>query len=212
LIPAAGKSMLDWTLEALKKSAFNEIVVNAHHHAEQIEEWVDSNNGNPKILLSKEEEILGTGGGIRQAGRKLHGNSPVLIHNADIWTDFDLKAVYDSHNPDDLVTLLVKERKSSSHLLVDEQKRVVGLSIGDKETLATQPVGEYKKYGFYGIHVASPELFEKLGAMDEFSIINAYLKLIESGETIRALPWDGAWFDMGTEEKLKTLEDYIQKR
>jgi len=213
LVPASGKQMLDWTMEALEKAEFNEIVVNAHHHAEQVIDWAKNSNKNDhNIVISEEAEILGTGGGIKQAGRYLYGPHPVLIHNVDIWTDFDLNALYEAHNPDDLVTLITQERESSSHLLVDEEKRVVGIEIRGEEKLFTEPIGEVWALGFSGIHVASPRLFEKLAHMDDFGIIDAYMKLIRDGETIRAKTVEGHWFDMGSPEKLERLERYLNRQ
>ena len=159
LVEAGGKPMLDWCAEALLRAGCRELVVNAHHFAGQIETWVEQFGAkNPSIALtvSNEETILGTGGGIRRAARYLHAPEPILIHNGDIFTDFDLNTLYATHNASDDVTLVCQDRPASSHLLVDADNRLCGLTspkIGERTM--THPHGKIRRLGFTGIHLVS---------------------------------------------------------
>ncbi len=210
LIDVGDKSMLDWTLDRLQNIGCNEVVVNAHHHADQIHDWSERNGDTEvSLVVSDEEEILGTGGGIAKASRWLHGPTPVLVHNADIWHDFDLNQLYAKHNPDDMATLVCQERESTSYLLVDEEQRVCGLSWKGKDKIMNQPAGYLKRLGFTGIHLCSHRLLERLTDLNRFSIIDSYLKLIGEGETVRAFEMEGNWFDMGTVEKLDKLKLFL---
>ncbi len=212
LVQAGGRTMLDWTMEALQKHDFLEITINTHHHASQIHAWMKEAKSlypSQTISLSDEEEILGTGGGIRQAGRFLHGSSPFLVHNVDIWTNFDLKSAYEAHAPEDMATLLCQQRSSTSYLIVDEKNRMVGLSVKGEDNIVTDAVGKTRYLGFTGIHVCSQKLLESMAETREFSIITAYLNLLKAGETIRILEVEGDWFDMGSPEKLENLEQYL---
>jgi len=214
LIQAGDHQMLDWTKQSLQKAGFDEIVVNAHHHAGQIQEWyedIEISDDSIPLSISYEEEILGTGGGIKAASRWLHGPNPFLVHNVDIWTDFDLNYIYSNHNSEDIATLVCQERQSSSYLLVDDANKVCGLSVKNKDNIVSDYEGDLKKLGFTGIHVCSHHLLEHLSEMDCFSIIDVYLNLIAEGETVRAVTIPGMWFDMGSHEKLEKLRDHLRK-
>ncbi len=212
LVEAGGKPMLAWAVETLERAGVSQVVVNTHHHADQIERWARTRReeaGETEIILSHENEILGTGGGIRRAGRWLHGPAPVILQNADIWHDYDLAALRDEHRAGDVATLLVQERESSSYLLVDGENRVIGLEVMGKHRLVAPARKGSRALAFSGVHIASPALFELLALGDEFSIIEAYLRIISEGHTVRARLVEGAWFDMGTPEKLAALEKYV---
>ncbi|MBD3165417.1 NTP transferase domain-containing protein [bacterium] len=215
LIQAGRKTMLGWTLEALERAGADEITINTHYHAEQVREWIASARVCRSMLTfheSHETEILGTGGGIRQAARYLHGPSPVLVHNVDIWSDLDLRSLWDSHRPTDAATLAVMERESTSYILVDDDDRMVGLSNRDGEEVVTEPVGEPRKLGFLGIHVISPRFLEWLGRHEYRSIIRAYLDAIKAGRTVRVHLVAGNWFDMGSPDKLEALERFLESK
>ncbi len=214
LVEAGGRSMLDWCADALIKSGCSELVVNAHHHAEQIEQWsIRFRESHPEIslALSFEPEILGTGGGIRQAARWLHGPEPVLIHNCDIYTDFDLNSLYTHYNPSDLALLVCQQRSASSYLLVDDENRICGLKspkLGSK--LVTNPHGSVRELGFTGIHLIGPTGLEHLSKYHDLSIIDSYLKAIAEDQTVRAFEQTGNWFEMGNPERLEILDQYLR--
>ncbi|MBZ0264647.1 NTP transferase domain-containing protein [bacterium] len=216
LVKASEKTMLQWTIEALNDSGCTDITLNTHHHAPMVKGWVEdysAENTNINLKLSNEKHILGTGGGIREAARWLYGPSPFLIHNVDIWSDFDLNRLYHSHENVDLATLICQERESSSYLLVDESDRLCGLRIiGQKDKVLVKPFGKLRPLGFSGIHICSPRFLELLAGKRHFSIIDAYLEFSAMGETVRTITVQGNWFDMGSPEKLKNLEDFLVER
>ncbi|MFC2170342.1 sugar phosphate nucleotidyltransferase [Calditrichota bacterium] len=212
LIEAGGCSMLDWTMTALMNAGCREVAINAHHHAVLINEWYQTATAKyPEIFISVsyEKEILGTGGGIKAAARWLHGSNPFMVHNVDIWTDFNLSDLLNQHNPTDMATLVCQERESSSYLLVDAEMRICGVTVKGNEKIVTTPHGNLQRLGFTGIHICSPLLLDKISEMDRFSIIDTYLDLIADEKIIRALKVEGNWFDMGTPEKLERLNGHL---
>ena len=127
LVPVAGKPMLEHVILKLIASGFDEIVINVHHFAEQIIDFLkDKNNFGIKIWISDEtEELLDTGGGIKKASSLL--NDPFLVHNADILSNVDLKPLYDFHlASESAATLLVSPRKTVRYLLFDQTHRHCG--------------------------------------------------------------------------------------
>ena len=140
LVPVAGKPMLEHVIEKLKATGFDEIVINVHHFAQQIIDFLKANNNfGIKIWISDEtEELLDTGGGIKKTAHFF--DEPFLVHNADILSNVDLKALYDYHlTSGNDATLLVSSRKTVRYLLFDDANRLCGWI--NKETLQTKPEG-----------------------------------------------------------------------
>ena len=161
LVPVAGKPMLEHVIGKLKSAGFDEIVINVHHFAHQIIDFLKAkDNFGIQIWISDEsEELLDTGGGIKKAAP--YFDEPFLVHNADILSNIDLKAMYNYHlTSSNDATLLVSPRKTVRYLLFDEGNRLQGWV--NKDTLQTKPEGfvyhpeVQKEYAFGGIHVISP--------------------------------------------------------
>ncbi len=186
LIPVGGIPMLQRVILKLKEAGFTELVINIHHFGEQIIEFLQANgNFGVTVHISDErDELLDTGGGIKKAAPFFTGNEPFLVHNVDILSDIDLKALYDFHlHSTNDATLLVSHRQTTRYLLYNKEERLCGWI--NKQTLQTKPEGfvyhpgEYEEVAFSGIHVISPSLFRY---MDEhwtgkFSITDFYLQV-----------------------------------
>lgn len=183
LVPVAGKPMLEHVILKLKSAGFDEMVINVHHFAHQIIDFLkEKDNFGIKIWISNETDcLLDTGGGIKKAASFFTDGEPFLVHNVDILSNMDLKALYEYHrtNGND-ATLLVSPRKTVRYLLFDEADRLCGWV--NKDTLQTKPEGFIyqpdiqKEYAFSGIHVISPTLFKYMGNewRGKFSIMDFY--------------------------------------
>lgn len=218
LIEVGGKPLLQHVIEKLKASGFTYIVINVHHLADQIIDFLHA-NGNFGIAIHIADErdyLLDTGGGIKNARHLLEGEEPFLVHNVDILSNVDLKEVYESHiNSEALATLVVSKRKTSRYLLFDKQNRLSGWK--NKETGEIKSYfpdfdpSRYEEYAFSGIHVLSPEIFEW---MDEwtgkFPIINFYLSIAAKAD-LRAYPAEHLQLlDVGKPETLQQAEELFK--
>ena len=140
MVEVAGLPMIAHQLLKLKQSGFQRVVVNVHHYAEQIIDYVTANNGfGLDIAFSDERgKLLDTGGGIRKALPLFDSTSPVLIHNVDIFSNADLAALCESHVKDGAdASLLVSKRNTSRYFVVDDEGRLVGwknLQTGEVRT------------------------------------------------------------------------------
>jgi NDP-sugar pyrophosphorylase family protein len=191
LIPVQGKPMLERLMLKLKDAGFDETVINVHHHAEQIIDFLNANNnfGLTVHISDESRYLLETGGAIKQAAQYLEGKEPFLVHNVDILSDVDLNAFYHCHKRSSLATLLVSKRTTSRHLLFDKANKLCGWhnhETGEvKSYFPDFDFNQYKEYAFGGIHVMSPEIFE---CMEEwtgkFSIINFYLAVCAKNNII----------------------------
>ena len=217
LVPVAGKPMLEHVILKLIASGFDEIVINVHHFAEQIIDFLkEKNNFGIKIWISDEtEELLDTGGGIKKASSLL--NEPFLVHNADILSNVDLKALYDFHiASENDATLLVSPRKTVRYLLFDQTNRLCGWI--NKDTLQTKPEGfiyqpdEQQEYAFGGIHIISPSLFKYMeGWAGKFSIMDFYLQTCQKAKLGGYAKEDLQLIDIGKPDTLAQAEEFIRQ-
>ena len=218
LVPVAGKPMLEHVIGKLKASGFDEIVINVHHFADQIIDFLkEKDNFGIRIWISDEsEELLDTGGGIKKAAP--YFDEPFLVHNADILSNIDLKAMYNYHlTSSNDATLLVSPRKTVRYLLFDEGNRLQGWV--NKDTLQTKPEGfvyhpeVQKEYAFGGIHVISPTLFKYMGDgwTGKFSIMDFYLKTCHEAQLGGYVKEDLQLIDIGKPDTLAKAEDFIRQ-
>ena len=218
LVPVAGKPMLEHVIEKLKATGFDEIVINVHHFAQQIIDFLKANNNfGIKIWISDEtEELLDTGGGIKKTAHFF--DEPFLVHNADILSNVDLKALYDYHlTSGNDATLLVSSRKTVRYLLFDDANRLCGWI--NKETLQTKPEGfvyqpeKQKEYAFGGIHIISPSLFNFMGNNWEgkFPIMDFYLQTCKKARLGAYLKEDLQLIDIGKLDTLAKAEEFIRQ-
>lgn len=218
LVPVAGRPMLEHVILKLKAAGFNELVINIHHFGEQILDFLRANqNFGLTIHISDERDcLLDTGGGIRKVEPFFRGNEPFLVHNVDILSDTDLKALYEYHRQSENdATLLASRRKTIRYLLFDDEKRLCGWI--NKDTLQTKPEGfaynpeHHREYAFSGIHVISPSLFHY---MDErwtgkFSIMDFYLQTCREARIGGRLPDTLRLIDIGKPETLTQAEKFL---
>lgn len=219
LIAVGGVPLLERALVHLKDAGCEEFAVNAHHHAEQVAGFCGSLAARygVKVRVSREDErLLDTGGGLKKAAPLLEGDEPFFARNADVVTDLDLLALLAAHREKSpLVTLAVRERKSSRAFLFDRQGRLCGHADDQKgKTRWTKgPVDGARRMAFDGVHVCSPSLPGLITEDGVFSLVDLWLRLAGEGADIRAFDstrW--SWFDVGTPDKLEAAEAWAKKR
>ena len=172
LVPVGGRPLLLHVIMKLKDSGFERIVVNVHHFAQQIIDYLAANqNFGLDIRISDEsEKLLETGGGIKKALPLFDPHSPILIHNVDILSNVDL-----SQLDVDVPTLVVSERKTKRYLQFDESMRLIGWKNIETGEVKGR---EGRSLAFSGIHVFHPSLFPLLNDWPErFPVMDFYLKV-----------------------------------
>lgn len=218
LVELGGRTLLAITLERLRSCGVSDVIVNAHHFANVLVEYLLANSDfGMRIEVSREEVLLDTGGGLKKAAwffLKDQSDEPFLLHNVDIVSTIDLKEIVETHKKSGaLATLAVQERKSSRQLLFDEAGLLCGRRAGrDSAEEIVRPGKNLQPLAFAGIHVISP-LFLKLMTEDGvFSIIDTYLRLAREGEKICASRADQFyWRDLGKPENLRQAEQDLEQ-
>ncbi len=229
LVSVGGESLLKRVIFQLKDAGFTRIVVNVHHFANQIIDYLrDNNNFGMDIRISDEsDKLLETGGGIKKAWPLFSPNEPILIHNVDILSNVDLKKFYQMESNEILsasskgndaplaARLLVSERKTKRYLLFDETMRLVGwTNIETGEVKSPYPnldPKKYKMYAFSGIHMVAPSLFPLMDdEPDKFPIMDFYLKHCDKVRIEGYVKNDLKLMDVGKQETLREAEQFLK--
>ncbi|MDR1983394.1 MAG: nucleotidyltransferase family protein [Prevotellaceae bacterium] len=214
LVPIAGKPMLEHLINKLKLSGFTQIVINVHHFADMIIDFINRNNNfGIDIYISDERScLLDTGGGIKHAADFLQGGEPFLVHNVDIISNVNLDDIYKKHCADNsFATLLVSKRKTSRCLLFNAAGKLCGwqnkLTKELKWSNSQFAYSDCTDYAFGGIHVISPEIFNCFNNWDgKFSIIDFYLSQAQKQDICAYIPQQLRLIDIGKQESLLQAE------
>lgn len=236
LVRVGGEPLLKRVIFRLKDAGAERIVINVHHFANQILDYLKENdNFGMDIHISDEsDKLLETGGGIKKARLLFDSRYPVLIHNVDILSNVDLRKFYATDRkmicPDCGVphvmagaTLLVSWRKTKRYLLFNKQMQLVGwlnVETGEvkspyPEIVAASPEKlqkTFKMYAFSGIHTFSPSMFSLMDSYpDTFPIMDFYLQNCKKVPILGVVKDDLKLMDVGKQETLKQAEEFLNQ-
>ena len=228
LIPLAGKTLLQWQIEKLKAAGITDIVVNVHHFAEQVIDYLrEHDNFGCNIQVSDERDmLLETGGGLRKAQSLLTSSpdspiasEPILACNADILSNIDIPTLLKAYNPDEMGLVVVSPRETQRYLLFDEDNRLCGWTnvatgevrgpIANSQSLITNK----RHLAFSGMQVLNPRIFGCMDKVvkakgDKFSMIDLYVSIAEK-EILRAfIPENYRMMDVGKIDQLSDAEAF----
>lgn len=213
LVEINGRSLLEITLSRLRGFGINEVIVNAHHFADQLVDYLRAHkNFGMRIEISREEVLLDTGGGLKQAAHFFleQGNDePFLVHNVDVLSSIDLQQLAERHREQGaLATLAMQHRDTSRALLFDDQLQLVGRHTRGAEPEMFRPASrtgaDATPAAFCGIHMISPRIFSLMREEGAFPIVPVYLRLAGDGERIVGFSADEYyWRDLGRRESLE---------
>jgi len=214
LVEVCGRTLLEITLRRLASVGISEVIVNVHHFADLVIDYLERNkNFGMRIAISREDILLDTGGGLKKAGwffLEQDSNEPFLLHNVDVISNIDLEKMMESHRETQaLATLAVQNRETSRYLLFDEQDHLCGRQVRGGTPEIIYQTRQTQALAFSGIHVISPQLLTPLAEEGIFSIIPSYLRLAGEGAKITAFRADSYyWRDLGKPENIQqTGED-----
>ena len=214
LVRVGGQPLLWHVLQKLKLSGYERIVVNVHHFANQIVDYLKANdNFGLDIRISDESNgLLETGGGIKRALPLFSPGEPILIHNVDILSNLDLNSL-----PTDAPLLVVSQRTTKRYLLFDDTLRLHGWTNietgelrGNMEVVGSR-LYDLHRLAFSGIHVFHPSLVPLLADWPErFPIMDFYLKACGT-HLIRGYEApDFRMMDVGKLDTLDNAEKFIK--
>lgn len=230
LVPLAGKTLLQWQIEKLKAAGITDIVINVHHFADKIIDYLRENNYfGCNIQVSDERDmLLETGGGLRKAKSLLTGfrlpasecpKDPILICNVDILSNIDIPTLLKAYNPDEMGVVVVYPRDTQRYLLFDDSSRLCGwtnIATGEVRGPVADnqyPIANTRKLAFSGMQLLNPRIFEVMDKVvaekgEKFSLIDLYLSIAEK-EILRAfIPENYRMMDVGKINQLSEAESF----
>lgn len=212
LVEVGGMPLLEIAIRRLMYFGCRDIMVNIHHFGQQILDFLEANeNFGVNITVSDERNLLlDTGGGLKKAAWFFQ-DAPFLVHNTDILSNIDLRALFEAHLLEaPLATLSVRKRQSSRYLLFDDSGRLSGWRHARSgEERICRSATHYHSLAFSGIYVLSPRIFSYMPDEEVFSIIDVFL---QAGQTEALLAFrhdDSLWLDVGKPAALEQAQGVI---
>ena len=235
---SGGKPLIEYVLKNLVAAGSKRIVVNVHHFANQIIEYLQQNDFGVDIRVSDETEmLLDTGGGIKNAAPFFNNSEPVLIHNVDILSNVDLRALYNYACEAEIeqkvdAVLLVSLRKTKRYLIFNKDMRLVGWTNVDtgevkspyetlRELTFTQPYDNnnvtneqygYTLFAFSGIHVIGNKVFEAMNECSaKFPIMDFYLQYAKDLHFVGKVKNNLKLMDVGKLDTLAEADAFVKQ-
>jgi NDP-sugar pyrophosphorylase family protein len=214
LVEIGGRTLLEIVLTRLALFGVRDVIVNVHHFADMVVEFLRAhNNFGLQVAISREEVLLDTGGGLKKAAwffleDPTRLDEPFLLHNVDVISNVDLGKVLKFHTEHRaLATLVVQKRESSRQLLFSHEGELGGRWVNGRDPEFARPTPNLQAFAFLGIHAISPRLLCKIDEEGIFSIIPTYLRLAKEGEQIMAFRADEySWRDLGRMDDLRKAD------
>lgn len=206
LFPFDGKPLLFHAIQHLISAGIHEILINVHHYADQVTEYLRINqNFNCEIAISDEqEELLETGGGLKKASWFFDNHDPFLVRNVDIISDLDLNLLTAKHRDSDaLATLAVRDRPTSRYFLFNDRMQLCGWENRKTGEISWcrneyETMTGFSNLAFSGIQVIEPGIFSLITEQGKFSLTRLYLRLAAE-HCIAGFPESGnLWLDLGS--------------
>ena len=186
LIKVKGKALIDFHIEKLIAINCNKIVINVHYLAEQIIEHVSAKYiDSVDIVFSHEKNILGTGGGIKNAIKHFNQDD-FLVINSDIYSDLDY-SYFNNFSSPTLFSIL--NEKDAGDFSIESGKVIVN---------------NQKDYTWTGFSVANEKIFNNIEEGSFHYWHDCLLKLAKSGD-LKADILDINWYDVGSIDTLELL-------
>lgn len=217
LADVGGTAALERVIRRLVDGGARGVVVNAHHFAEQVVDFIAARTFGVPVELSIEDPLLlDTAGGLAQIYRRstliagAADDEPIVVHNADIITDFPLSDIVGSLTGGDAAILVNPERRSSRRFLFDPSLRLRGwenITTGDVRPAALSLDG-LTPAAFGGVHAMyKPTLAHISDAVGPdlrpYGITDFYITHCDSLDIRGCVPPQPyRWFDIGTPERL----------
>ena len=206
LFPILDRPLIDILIRKLHAVGCEAIIINTHHFADMIDQFVKAQSYAIPVVTRYEPTILGTGGAIKNV-EDFWNDEPFLVINGDICTSINLEKVYRFHlSHQHAVTLVLHDYTEFNHVWVDQGDHVKGFGHtgpcppSDAEHLQIPVQGaDYRKLAFTGIQVLDPQALRFIPKGTFYSIIDAYCEIIQEGLTIKGfIARNHYWHDIGT--------------
>mgnify|MGYP001601565860 CR=1 FL=1 len=217
LVEVGGVTLLEIAIRRLMAAGFKEVLVNVHHFASQVVDFLEKSSF-PGIHIGISDErdlLLDTGGGLKFARWFFNDDKPFLACNVDVLTNMDLANFFRHHLASGaLATLAIRRRQTSRYLIFDENLQLQGWQ--NAKTAETRwcapnhhsPIINHRLWAFSGIQCLSPAIFDWMPEREVFSMIDVYLAAAASAPVLGFPHEQDQWLDVGTPESLEAARHF----
>ena len=217
LVAVDGKPLLWHAINHLYSYGVRHLVVNVHHFAAQVINFLNTQQWpNLNILISDESDLLlDTGGGLLKAFPLFKSNEPILVANADVFSNAPLDLMIDQHQKNQpAVTLMTMVRPSTRQLQFNSHGLLSGWVNHETSEVKIARRGQVThEAAFCGFHIIELSFLELLTAQGKFPIMDAYLQQATTVDIQEfLLPSGYFWFDVGTSKKLDAVNDFVANK
>jgi NDP-sugar pyrophosphorylase family protein len=216
LITIKGHTLLELQIKKLRAEGFDQILINVHHFANQVKNYLKQNNYfDCTIEISDESELLlDTGGAIKKAAYFFSDGKPYLVYNVDILSNINLGKLMNIHLvSSSIATLAVQDRVSSRKFLFDESMILNGWmnEKTEEKNIVKNNQSELFPYAFSGVQIVDPKIFKYFPDKDVFSLIELYLSVAKEEKIIGYVHNEDEWIDLGKMENVSKAEKVFVK-
>lgn len=192
LFTIANRPVLDIIIHDLQNAGCKEIIINTHHLHQKIESFISDQKYSLPVRIRHEAKILGTGGAIKNT-EDFWDTSPFIVINSDIFTDINIKAVYEFHlRHNHPATLVLHDYPEFNNVSVSGDGFITGFHNKAE-------IPESKLLAFTGIQVLDPKILDFIPAGVFFSSIDLFRNLILTGLKVKSfISKNHFWRDIGT--------------
>jgi N-acetyl-alpha-D-muramate 1-phosphate uridylyltransferase len=212
-----GKSLLQRNIEYLQQHGIDDVVINVHHFANQIQDAISQNNGwGSSIAISDESnQVLETGGGLWKAKTLLQDADHFALLNVDMLTNLNLSSMIAEHTTTNaLASLAITDRNSSRAFLWNNNLQLCGWrnNASNEQKIMTDDASALTAYAFSGIHIISNSIFTQMAqypAMIEagkFGMVEVYLNICKQNKITGHLHSGDKLLDVGKPESIAVAE------
>jgi NDP-sugar pyrophosphorylase family protein len=203
LVDVAGRPMIAFPLELLRRAGMHEVVINLHHLGDKIRAALgDGSAYGIRITYSVEDPILDTGGAIEAARAFLSGGT-FVVANADVVTDLELHHVFEFHRQRSAtVTMVLRpdpQAERGDDIGIDAASRVRRFLGREYDPVGT--TGE--RFLFASVHVFEPRIFDYMRPGVYSITRDTYPRLLRAGEPIYGYVHRGYWRALDTPQELE---------
>ncbi len=213
LFPVLGVPVIVWVLRGLRAAGVTDAVVNLHHLPARVVRFLGKGTAvGVHIAYSDEPILLGTGGGLWAVRDFFSGEDAFLVHNGDVWHDWDLGEVVAAHRGgavDATLALVTDPSQPEAHVVEVSGGRVVGIRGRPRPMDEPPRAGGVARtmHVFSGVSVHTPVLFEHLPEGEVSCLIErGVIPMLEAGRAVAGVVVEGTFCDIGTEARFLALQ------
>jgi mannose-1-phosphate guanylyltransferase len=198
--PILNRPLVAFNLALLQGIGVSQVVVNTHHLADRMGQVAETQARalGLSLTLSREAQLLGTGGGLKAAEKWLADDTCLLL-NGDFFFDVDLEAALQVHRRERAVATLVVQTLPPGY------RPLHGRADGRLACLPGEtPPADSRAWHFTGVHLLEPAFFAGLSAQRSGIFETGYRALLQRGLPVVLHVDPGTWRDIGSPESYLT--------